>query len=119
MSLDWDDQGDGDYLVSIEAEAEGFKGHADGHVTGSDLRTFTDGLKELERSRKGKAVLISALPDEFQVTVQAIDSVGHMGVTGALRYTRLGCEWPVQALQFGFDFEPNQLIEAVKTANAV
>jgi hypothetical protein len=119
MSLDWDDDGSGDYLVSIEAEAEGFKGHADGHVTGSDLRAFIASLEKLERSRKGKARLISALPGEFEVTVEAVDSVGHMGVAGVLRYTVPGDERPSQILQFAFDFEPSQLIKAVSDAHAV
>ena len=119
MSLNWDDDGGGDYLVSIEAEVEGFRGHADGHVTGADLRAFTDALKQLERSRKGKAVLASALEGEFDVTVRAVDSAGHMGVAGTLRYTSLGQERPSQVLRFEFDFEPSQLTQAVQSAHAV
>ena len=119
MSLNWDAQADGDYLASVDAEAEGFKGHADGHVAGADFRVFIEGLEKLERTRKGKAVLISAAPDEFQVTVQAVDGVGHMSVAGTLRYRSLGCERPTQILRFEFDFEPSQLIEAVKAIHAV
>jgi hypothetical protein len=119
MSLNWDDDGSGDYLVSIEAEAEGFKGHADGHVTGADLRAFTDGLERLEHSRKGEAVLVSAATGEFKITIRAVDSVGHMGVAGALRYTSPGRERPSQMLHFEFDFEPSQLIDAVRSAHAV
>ena len=119
MYVNWEAEGSGDYLVSVEAEVEGFKGHADGHVTGADLKAFAEGLAKLERSRKGKAVLTSAAPGEFEVTVQAVDGVGHMGVTGVLRYTSLGHERPSQVLQFELDFEPNQLIEAVKAAHAV
>jgi hypothetical protein len=119
MSINWNAQGDGDYLASVEAEAEGFKGHADGHVTRSDLKAFFEGLRKLEHTRKGKAVLISAAPDEFEVTVQAVDAVGHMAVIGTLRYTSLGGERPTQILRFEFDFEPNQLVEAVKATHAV
>lgn len=30
----------GDYLVVVEAEADGFKGHADGHVAGAAWQIF-------------------------------------------------------------------------------
>jgi hypothetical protein len=119
LSLSWAGDGSGDYLISIEAEAEGFKGHADGHVTGSDLRAFTEALEQLERSRKGKATLASAAPDEFEVIVHAIDKAGHMGAGGVLRYRRTGDEWPSQSLHFSFEFEPSQLIKAVSDAHAV
>src|SRR5262245_25794647 len=102
MSLHWDQQEDGDYLVSVEAEVEGFKGHADGHVAESDFKAFATGLAELERSRKGKTAVASPGPCEFEVIVHAIDGVGHMGVSGILKYLRPGDESPSQTLHFSF-----------------
>jgi hypothetical protein len=119
MSLDWDQQEDGDYLVTVEAEVEGFKGHADGHVTESDFKAFTEGLEQLERSRKGRTAVASPGPCEFEVIVHAIDSVGHMGASGILKYLRPGDESPSQILHFSFEFEPSQLIKAVRDIHAV
>jgi hypothetical protein len=117
--MEWNDDGGGDFLVSIEAEADGFCGHADGHVVGKDLRRFTSELERLEQSRRGKAQLSSAAPNEFQVTIRAIDGAGHMGVSGVLRYLRPGPERPHQSLEFFFEFDPSQLPQAVRDAHAV
>jgi hypothetical protein len=119
LLLEWSDDGSGDFLVSIEAQADGFCGHADGHVAGADLRRFTNDLERLEQSRKGKAQLVSAVPNEFEVTVQAIDGAGHMSVSGMLRYLRPGPERPHQSLGFFFEFDPSQLPQAVRDTHAV
>jgi hypothetical protein len=87
--LHWTEDGSGDFLVSIEAEADDFRGHADGHVVGSDMRRFIEDLKRLDQSRNGKAQLSSVAQGEFKVTIQAIDRAGHMGVSGVLRYCAL------------------------------
>ena len=116
--LEWKEDGSGDFLVSIETEADDFRGHADGHVTGKDLRQFTGDLKRLEQSRNGKAQLISAAPGEFAVTIRAIDRAGHMGISGVLSYLRPGPERPAQKFEFFFEFDPSQLMQAVKDAHA-
>jgi hypothetical protein len=117
--LEWKEDGSGDFLVSIEAEADDFRGHADGHVTGKDLRQFTGDLKRLDQARKGKAQLISAAPGEFEVTILAIDGAGHMAISGVLSYLRPGPERPAQKLEFFFEFDPSQLHQAVNDAHAV
>jgi hypothetical protein len=117
--LEWKEDGSGDFLVSIEADADDFRGHADGHVTGKDLRQFTGDLKRLDHSRKGKAQLRSAAAGDFEVTIRAIDSAGHMGISGMLRYLRPGPERPAQKFEFFFEFDPSQLPGAVNDAHAV
>jgi hypothetical protein len=117
--LEWKEDGSGDFLVSIEAEADDFRGHADGHVTGRDLRQFTGDLKRLDESRKGKAQLSSAAAGEFEVTIRAIDRAGHMGISGVLCYLRPGRERPPQKFEFFFEFDPSQLPTAVTDAHAV
>ena len=118
--IDWHAEGSGDYVVSIEAEADGFRGHADGHAVGAAVREFVRGLIRLEQSRKGKAQLASVIQNEFQVTIQAIDGVGHMGVSGILRAGPFGPEGrPPQMLKFFFEFDPSQLPEAVRQAQLV
>ena len=118
IAIEWEGDGSGDFLMSVEVRADEFRGHADGHVAGADFRRFAKALEDLERNRKGAATLESALPGEFTVTVKAIDGVGHMGVLGVLRYCRPGREWPQQELNFAFEFDPSQLHAAVGAANA-
>lgn len=102
--------GCGDYLASIEVAVDGFSGHADGHVVGSEWLAFMDALARLEQTRKGEARFCSAFPGEFEVKIHSIDSRGHMGVSGLLRYSRAGGdEWPHQALKFAFAFDPSKL----------
>jgi hypothetical protein len=116
--LEWKEDGSGDFLVSIEVEADDFRGHADGHVTGKDFRQFAGDLKRLDQFRKGMAQLSSAAAGEFEVTIRAIDRAGHMGVSGVLNYLRPGPERPPQKLEFFFEFDPSQLMQAVNDAHA-
>lgn len=104
------DDGSGDFLVAIEAQSEGFSGHADGHVVGAEWHAFVRQLADLEAQRKGAARLSSAATGDFAREVKALDSRGRMGVSGALSYRRSGVEdWPVQQLRFSFEFDPSKL----------
>jgi hypothetical protein len=111
------DDGSGDFLVAIEAQSEGFCGHANSHVVGAAWHAFVRQLAALDAERKGAARLISAMPGEFDLEVKAIDSKGHMGVSGVLSYRRVGVEeWPVQQLRFAFEFDPSKLSGLAKAA---
>lgn len=103
----------GDYLVAVEAESDGFKGHADGHVAGASWQNFCAALITLEQCRKGEATLDSAMPGEFSLRIGALNSTGHMSVTGVLAFSREA--WPRQILNFAFEFDPSQLV-AVRLA---
>ena len=117
LQLSATDDGSGDYLVAIEAQSGGFSGHADGHVTGAAWRGFVQELVALEAGWKGAARLISAIPGEFDLEVTAIDSKGHMGVSGVLSHRSVGVEhWPVQQLRFAFEFDPSKLSAFVVSA---
>lgn len=96
-----------DYLIAIEAQADGFNGHADGHIVGAAWLGFCSALIALEETRKGEATLESAVPGEFSIRVGALNGKGHMSVSGVLSYGRSG--WPRQSLTFAFEFEPSQL----------
>lgn len=110
LLVTFEDDGAGDFLLSIEASSDGFSGHADGHVIGEDWERFVAELRCLESSRKGAARFASAFPGEFEFEIGSVDSVGHMGVSGVLRYRRVGVEqWPQQQLHFAFEFDPSLL----------
>lgn len=105
-----------DLLVAIEAKSEGFQGHADGHVPSAEWHKFEADLQRLDKTRKGGARFASAYPGEFEISVNAIDSRGHMGVSGVLRYRRVGVEeWPQQQLHFAFEFDPSKLALLVRS----
>lgn len=110
LVVNFDDDGSGDLLVSIEASSDGFSGHADGHVVRENWERFVTELERLERNRKGVACFSSAFPGGFEVLIEARDSVGHMGVSGVLQYRRVGVErWSAQQLNFAFEFDPSLL----------
>jgi len=112
LELSCESDGSGDYLASLEVRVEGFVGHADGHIVGAEWTAFVKALCRLEEIRKGEARLESAIPGEFQLRVHSIDSRGHMGISGMLRYRRVGVEeWPYQELRFAFEFDPSKLPE--------
>jgi hypothetical protein len=112
--------GAGDFLVTVETNCDGYKGHADGHVAGDDWQKFLTDLRLLDATRKGSAEFASAIEGEFEISFHAIDSVGHMGVSGALSYRRVGVEeWPKQELHFAFKFDPAQLSLLVHNLSTV
>jgi hypothetical protein len=116
LKLTCESDADGGYLASIEASVDGFTGHADGHVAGRDLAAFVDALTRLEKSRKGEAKLESAASGEFELRLHSIDSRGHMGVSGSLRFSRLGGDyWPHQQLRFSFEFDSSKLAALLRS----
>jgi hypothetical protein len=119
LALSFEDDGSGDFLVSIEVRTEQFAGHADGHVTGAGWLRFVADLRRLEQSHKGAARLVSASPGEFELTISAVDSSGHIGVSGVLSYRRPGVEyWPRQRLEFGFPIDTSSLRALAHSAAA-
>jgi hypothetical protein len=109
VEIDCDRDDDGDFVVSIRASVEGFVGHAGGHVVGAEWTSFLDALRRLELTRKGEARFASAYPGEFELRVHSIDSRGHLGLSGMLRFGRRAEEWPHQQLRFALEFEPMKL----------
>ena len=110
------DGAEGDVYVAIEVAADGFTGHADGHVAGASWSKFVAELAQLERIRGGMAHLRSELPDEFELSVCSLDQFGHVGVDGVLRFQEHGRLQ--QLLQFAFEFDPSQLAAAVTMARS-
>ena len=109
--------GDGDFFVAVEASVDGFCGHADGHVAGSDFQTFAQQCRALEQARQGAATLSSALDGEFTLSFRSIDRVGHLGVAGSLRYR--ASEECAQRLEFEFAFDPSELQNVLRVLNNI
>ncbi len=110
LELSCESDGAGDYLAALEVRVDGFSGHADGHVVGGEWDGFANDLRSLAQTCKGEARFESAIAGEFELRVHSIDSLGHMGVSGLLRYRRVGVEdWPQQQFRFAFEFDPSKL----------
>lgn len=110
---------DGDYYLSIEAKVQGFRGHADGHVSEGCFRKFFKDIKSLNEKRQGVADLESELPGEFEVSVHSIDHVGHLAISGQLSFRSLQERGSRQSLNFTLEFEPSQIERAEKRLNGI
>jgi hypothetical protein len=103
-----------DARLTIRVSSSGFGGHHACWVQAQVLHAFCRALLDLERSRRGNAILRSLSPNELELVVRSADSCGHMLIEGSLGFrvqrahTRA---W--HAVQFGFEFEPSQLLKAV------
>jgi len=103
-----------DHVVTVDAKAYGFRGHADGPVELDAFKKFAKDIVKLAKARKGQATFSSAFPGFFDVTVRSIDGVGHLGVFGSLT-AKSGTEFDEdQKLQFSLHFEPAQIESAAR-----
>lgn len=108
----------GDAYLMIRVSSAGFTGRNDLWVLGSALRSFCHALVALERTRCGEAVLESISPNELRLLVRSVDLRGHMlveGVTGYQVQHENSQTW--HSVQFGFEFDPSQLLGAVSVAS--
>ena len=104
-----------DVHLTIRVSSRGFAGHNEVWVLAASFKAFCRSLVDLERDRAGEAVLEALSPDECRIVVRSVDSRGHMAVGGATGYAvqMENClVW--HSVTFGFEFDPSQLIEAVK-----
>ena len=104
----------GDAYISISVESNGFAGKNDLWVDMASLISFCKGLSELERNRKGETCLTSMSPNELDLKVHSLNSRGHIGVSGKTSYNVLSENASfIHSLEFGFEFDPSQLIDAI------
>ena len=107
VSISW--SFDGDYYVSIEANAHGYSGHSDAHVVRGAFEAFRSAMSNLRRKRKGSASFESIHPGLFDLTVESIDRRGHLAVRGMLSYDPLNDESRAQQYNFFLEFDPSQI----------
>jgi hypothetical protein len=64
--------------LSVEIKDADFAGRTAGvWIELQDLNRFIEQLRECEKNRDGEALLKSSSPEEFELTIRAIDSAGH------------------------------------------
>ncbi|MCP3892148.1 MAG: hypothetical protein GY702_25245 [Desulfobulbaceae bacterium] len=86
--------------------SNGFCGHIDLWLQGRAIKDFCLALYELEKNLTGGASLQSIVPGELEITVKAIDLVGHCALSGAIGYAIESENCTFQhRVEFGFEFE--------------
>ncbi len=105
----------GDAYITISLSSNGYSGHNDLWVSSESLCCFCRDLIDLEKKRKGEALLESISPGELYQQIFSIDSLGHLGVRGKTGFEVInGTDLFPHSVTFGFEFDPSQLIKAVK-----
>ena len=104
--------GDGDLLLDVSVSVGGYAANDQCWVTSGDWEAFVAGLNELERTRRGTAVLRGASAEMFEIQFAVIDRSGHTGVSGVLVWR--SPEQFSQRLEFGFPFDPGLLATTLR-----
>jgi hypothetical protein len=106
----------GDRHMTVRVCSAGFTGHSGLWVAAAEFRQFCSALIVLERDRQGEARLLSISPNELNLQIRSVDRKGHMAVQGAIgHHVRRENSLQWHAVHFGFEFEPWQLNDAVKS----
>lgn len=75
----------GDLRLSISVQSDDFSGkYGEVWIAKDDWATFLSSLRDLERERKGQAVLLSMAPEEFELRLRITDRAGHLATYGYL-----------------------------------
>ncbi len=107
----------GDAHLSVEVRSSGFGGRADLWVSRESLKAFASQLAGLDSTRAGQATLASMSPNQFEMIVRAVTSLGHVAVEGKLsRRCRSENATFVHAVSFGFEIDPSQLSEGLRSS---
>jgi hypothetical protein len=103
----------GDAYISIKLSSAGFSGENSLWVMSESICAFCRALMELEKTRRGSAVLESISPGELTLIIRNIDRAGHMGIEGKTGYhVQRENSSAFHSVEFGFEFDPSQLQKA-------
>src|ERR1041385_150373 len=70
------------HKIEVKLQTENLKAHFDNYIwiSNKDVETFILQLDNLDKTRKGKAILTSMSPGEFELSFKAVDALGHIAV---------------------------------------
>ena len=75
-----------DYLVKVKVSSSKLTGEHDFWATHKDLECFYKDLERIYLDFKGEAVLKSMSPDECHIKIAPLNSRGHFGVSGVIKF---------------------------------
>ncbi len=106
---------DDDVLVNVGVHCDGFAGNASQWVLARAWDAFVTELSELERTRRGQAVLQSDFGHAFLLRLFSTDQAGHMAATGMIRYIRSREDAGALELSFGrIEIDPTRLPDLLR-----
>ena len=80
-----------------------------------EQRRFLEALRALERDRQGEARVTAMSPEELELTVRVVDSLGHVSVAGMIgRIQYFGQSYDRLVLKFSFTLDPTSLPQLVR-----
>ncbi|MCA9796941.1 MAG: hypothetical protein KC910_34260, partial [Candidatus Eremiobacteraeota bacterium] len=112
-------QASGDLRVRIEVRSQGFGGVHTVWLQAGAFDQFLVTLDDLERSRRGEAVLVSLSDEEFRLRLFARDPAGHIQADGYLTQAdgrRPKDHW--SRIGFALEVEPTTLSQLAKDFRA-
>lgn len=100
----------GDVRVLIQVKLDTFTGQHDIWLEEAALHEFIAHFESVESARSGSVSLQSCSPEEFNLTLRSIDSLGHFEVDVSLcRYRYSGENLAPIFVSGGFEIDPTQL----------
>jgi hypothetical protein len=105
----------GDARIMIAVSSNEFSGKNALWVSAKAFKEFCSDLIALEKNRFGETTLESISRDELELKIFSVDSLGHMGIKGFIGHNIFSENTTFHhCVKFGFEFDPSQLIMAVR-----
>jgi hypothetical protein len=110
---------DPDVLLSVAIQLGTYRAADQQWVEAADWCGFVHEFAEMERVRRGQAILCAAVPDDLTLRFYVHDAAGHTAVEGQLMDRGDGPDARQARLTFVMHFEPDQLRPALAEFRAV
>jgi len=101
----------GDVFVDVDVRVGNLSGSVGVIVARTDWQTFLTSLSEVEKTRRGEALLRSADERELSLRVYARDPAGHMAVAGQIRDLLTHAQLTFDEVHFDSTLLPGLVIE--------
>ena len=105
------------YKISIQLKTEEITAKFDRSiwVSEADVQNFIQQLEILDKSRNGKAKLSSMSPDEFDLIIENLDTLGHLSVCLSLkRESSINLDYK-DSLRICFEIDPTSIPSIVRS----
>ena len=109
--------GDADLALTVRASRDGFLGETKTWIERHAWFAFAQALTVLEEQRSGEVNVQRMSPGELNLTVKAIDLMGHIGIEGMIG--RHEFDRHVELRFSVFVFEPSQIVAFARDARQV
>ena len=105
-----------DLYIGIKVSSNGCSGNNDQSVLGEEFSNICKALVRLNKKRKGEAVLSSFSPNELEIKVYSVSSLGGMAVSGCSGHqVSVENHSFFHQVKFGFEFDPSVLEFIIKS----